>query len=78
MFSERHLGLLCPAILMIAKASTPSRSSRVNMVCRNECTTKCSGSFRRFRALALAANRGRNPAIAAQIVGQSRMQINTR
>jgi hypothetical protein len=44
--------LLCPAILMIVKASTPSRLSRVNMVCRNECTTKSSGNFNRFRTLA--------------------------
>ena len=43
--------LLCPAILMIVKASTPSRPSRVNMVCRNECTTKSSGNFKSSRTL---------------------------
>ena len=44
--------LLCPAILMIVKASTPSRPRRVNMVCRNECTTKSSGNFKSSRTLA--------------------------
>src|ERR1035441_10417217 len=46
--------LLCPAILMIVKASTPSRPSRVNMVCRNECTTKSSGNFKSSRTLGSA------------------------
>lgn len=38
--------LLCPAILMIVKASAPAPPNRVNMVCPNECITKSAGSFR--------------------------------
>ena len=41
--------LLWPAIFMIVKASTPSKPSLVNMVCRNECTTKSFDIFRRSR-----------------------------
>ena len=43
------VALLCPAIFMIVKASAPASPKRVNMVCRNECTTKFRGSLNASR-----------------------------